>query len=173
MASSSRGNPAIGDILRTMVVIGALVFFLYLVGLFFTIEPEHPVSEADYLLAAEGVEPMAGFVPFVPTGLPEGSRVTSARFDTTSWYVGVVMPDEEFISLRQVELGEPDAIEDIEEGEDVNVSGVTWVQWAEDGDTSLSRIHDQTSVTVTATGSATDAVEFAESLVLFQSDSAE
>jgi hypothetical protein len=77
---SSRGNPAIGDIIRSVVVIGAVIVGLYGIGQLFTAKPESTVKPIDYASVVAQARPAATFPLLAPADLPKGWRATSARF---------------------------------------------------------------------------------------------
>lgn len=131
MSSSSRGNPSMGDIIRTTVVLGLAVLAIFLIGkFFFTNEPEHPTSGVDYLLAADGVEPMAGFDPLVPPTLDEGWRSTVARFDANRWRLVVTTADQDFVSTEQTKASRREILMtsgvELERGKTAKLAGETW-----------------------------------------------
>ena len=45
---SSRGNPSMGDILRSVAVIGVIVLAVWAFGKIFTTDPGDPVKPVDY-----------------------------------------------------------------------------------------------------------------------------
>lgn len=150
--ASSRGNPSVADMARTMVILA--IFMLGVAGIywFFTVEPDHPVPEAEYLVAAQGVENQAGFVPLVPQ-VPDDWRVTSARFDANSWYIGIVTADDEFVSVEQANIDEPPSPPDGVQVADVTLGNQLWTRWIDDdGEFVLFRMEEATSVTVMSTG---------------------
>lgn len=131
MSSSSRGNPSMGDVLRTTVVLGLVILGVFFIGKFvFSSEPENPTSEAEYLLAASGVEDVAGFDPLVPPTLNEGWRSTVADFDGNRWRLVVTTEAKKFISYEQArvsarELLMTSAVEP-SRGPDVEFATHTW-----------------------------------------------
>ncbi|MFS0886088.1 DUF4245 domain-containing protein [Aeromicrobium sp. 179-A 4D2 NHS] len=102
MGGYSRGNPAMGDVLRSVLVLGAVVLGLWLFGQLLTQTPDKPTSDADWRTAASGVEGRAGFAPLVPDELPEGWRATRAELIDTRWQLNLVTQDDEFVGLSQV-----------------------------------------------------------------------
>lgn len=130
MSGYSRGNPAMGDVVRSVLVLAAVVLAIWGIGRFFTVTPDQPTSEVDWRTAASGVEPRAGFVPWVPSRVPEDWRVTSARLVDTRWQMGVVTADSDFIGLDQQAGDVDDLVQDRAAGSEpdgeVNVDARTW-----------------------------------------------
>ena len=131
MSSNSRGNPSMGDIIRTTVVLGVAVLGIFLIGkFFFTSEPEHPTSGVDYLLAASGVEPMADFDPLVPPSLDDGWRSTVARFDANRWRLVVTTADQDFVSTEQSRASVREILTtsgvELKSGKTAKLAGETW-----------------------------------------------
>lgn len=131
MSSNSRGNPSMGDVLRTTVVLGAIILGLFVIGnVLFTTTPENPTSDVDYLLAASGVEDRTGFDPLVPPTLEKGWRATVADFDGNRWRLVVNTENKEFISFEQarVSMRELLATSTVEPEHDktVSLAGQTW-----------------------------------------------
>ena len=100
--ASSRGNPAIGDIIRSVAVIGAVVIALYGIGRLFTADPETDVKTVDYVSVVEQARPAATFALAAPTGLPQGWRATSARFQENGWHLGVLTDTDDYVGLEQL-----------------------------------------------------------------------
>lgn len=153
--SSSRGNPALGDILRSVFVMGAILLGIWAFGQLLTYTPEHPVREVDHLEAASAVEAQTGFEPLVPTPLPQDWRPTSARFDTTTWNLGIVTPDEEFVGLIQstdpIDTVIKDFAGEAKETGTVTIDGVEWRQFAGPGeDITVGRTEGEQAIVVTA-----------------------
>ena len=119
-----------GDILRSVAVLGAIILALFAVGQFFTITPDEPTRAVDYQAAAESSRKAATFELLAPSELPEGWRATSVRFDDNSWHLGVVTDDDEYIGLEQVRASVRRAVERFAEGStpdgDAVVDGETW-----------------------------------------------
>lgn len=129
-------NAKMSDVVRTVAVITLGLLALFLVArMLFSVDPERPTSPVDYLTAAEAVEPSAGFVPLVPEKVPGEWYANSARFDTSSWEMGVVTDDEQFIGLRQIADEHQEEYEDAvaADAAEVSVGGQSW-QLSESGD---------------------------------------
>ena len=170
MSGYGGANAKMSDVLRSVLLLTAGVLVLFVLGrIFFTVEPDRPVSEVDYITAAEGVEPTAGFDPWVPERLPEGWMANSARIDATTWEMGVVTDDDEFIGIRQLHDGEGEAIDRAIDGDarEETVNGVVW-QVGESGEELVyATTEDEVTTVVRSTTSAEVTRDYVSSLVPF------
>lgn len=150
--TSSRGNPAIGDIIRSMVVIAVILLGLYGVGQLFTDDEEVQVDTVDYASVVAQARPAASFPLAAPTELPKGWRATSARFQTNGWHLGVLTGSDDYVGLEQLRASVDRAVDRFADGSKpagtAEVAGETWTvrsgpkgRWtyvrAEDGLTTL------------------------------------
>jgi hypothetical protein len=126
----TRGNPSMGDILRTTGVIGLILLGLYGFGRFFTQEPDSPVKAIDYAAVVEQARPAADFALLAPKALPAGWQATSARFEPGSWHLGVLTDDQEYIGLEQLGADVDRAVDRFAQGSraagTADVGGETW-----------------------------------------------
>lgn len=172
MSSTSRGNPSMGDILRTTIVLGLILVGLFAAGkLLFTVEPENPTSDVDYLLAASGVENSAGFDPLVVPKLDEGWRATVAKFDGNSWRF-VITRDKEFYSFEQVRMGEREFLLTsgitLKDDATVDFDGTTWrIGSDESGNPAYLRDDSGFMYAVTSNAKRADIEAYMASLVPF------
>lgn len=174
MSGYSRGNPAMGDVLRSVLVLGAIVLALWFVGRLVTVTPDQPTSDADWRTAASGVEPRAGFVPLVPPELPDGWRATRAELIGDRWQLNLVTKDGDFVGLSQ-QPGDakalPRLVEDRSEGSTadgaVQVDGQTWQVFTAGEDTALARVIGQQAVVVVGTTPRDVLEDYVASLVPF------
>ncbi len=163
MSGYSRGNPAMGDVLRSVLVLGAIVLGLWLLGQILTVTPDKPTSDKDWQTAASGVEARAGYVPLVPASLPEGWSATRAELVGQRWQLGLVTDDQEYVGLTQ-QPGDADGLQSLVQERapgssaagDVRIDGERWLVFTGDGETTFARLVDGTDVVVT--GSADRAV---------------
>lgn len=158
--TSSRGNPALGDIVRSVVVIGVILLAVFGIGQIMTVKPEHPTSTVDYRSALQSARPVASFDILAPTSLPEGWRATSARYDDDAWHLGVITDDDEYVGLEQLRAGVRETVrkfaEDSRPAGSVTIDGTPWQRRSEpDGDSTYVRRDGD--MTVLVTGSATRA----------------
>lgn len=127
---SSRGNPAMGDIVRSMVVIAAIILALYGVGQLFTSNEKAEVETVDYTSIVAQARPAATFPLAAPTSLPEGWRATSARFQANGWHLGVLTDDDEYVGLEQLRSSVDRAVdrfaEESKSSGTAEIAGQTW-----------------------------------------------
>ena len=127
---SSRGNPSMGDIARSIAVLGAIILVLFAVGRLLTVTPDEPTRAVDYREAVESSRTVADFDVLAPDSLPGGWRATSVRFEENSWHLGVVTDEDEYVGLEQVQAGVQRSIEQFAEGSRADgeavVGGETW-----------------------------------------------
>ena len=105
--TSSRGNPSMGDIARSIAVLGAILLVLFAVGRLLTVTPDEPTRAVDYRSAVESSRTVADFELLAPDSLPQGWRATSVRFEPDSWHLGVLTDDDDYVGLEQVKADTP------------------------------------------------------------------
>jgi hypothetical protein len=159
---SSRGNPAMGDILRSLFVIGAIILALWGIGRLFTTTPDNPAPAIDYAQVVSQARPAADFKLLAPDRLPSGWKATSARFEPSSWHLGVLTKDKDYIGLEQVKVSVDRAVdrfaEDSKAAGEAEVSGATWtVRTGPKGD-DITYVRREDGLTTLVTGNAPRAV---------------
>lgn len=167
---SSRGNPALGDILRSVGVLGLIIVALFGIGQIMTITPDEPVREVDFLTGAAGVEARTGFVPLVPAEAP--GRATSARVEPTSWSVGFVVEGDHFIghvqSRDRLDLVLREVAPESEPTGDVEIDGRPWrIHTEPDGDLTYTSEIESLTVAVSSDLGRDDVVAYIASLEPF------
>ena len=120
-----------GDIIRSVAVIGLIIIGLYAFGKLFTQDPESPTPAVDYATIVDQVRPVAGFDLLAPSSLPEGWKANNATFNIDWWHLGIVRGDDDYIGLEQVKGGSVTrAIESFADGSRVDgrtdIGGETW-----------------------------------------------
>jgi hypothetical protein len=127
---SSRGNPSIGDIIRTMAVFAVMILALWGFGKLFTSTPESSVKAIDYAAVVEQARPAATFPLLAPANLPEGWKATSARFQANGWHLGVLTDDDDYIGVEQLKSSVDRTVDRFAEGSKsdgtAEVAGQTW-----------------------------------------------
>src|SRR5688500_18677482 len=127
---SSRGNPSMGDIFRTIAVLGGIILALSVVGRIVTITPDQPTRPVDYREAVESSRTVAEFDLYAPRSLPEGWRATSVRFEENAWHLGVLTDEDDYVGLEQVTDSPKRAIERFAAGSrafgETVIDGETW-----------------------------------------------
>jgi hypothetical protein len=101
---SSRGNPKLGDILRTVLVMGLIVLGIWAFGLLFTRTPHDPVRHVDLTSDVRAARQGADDPLLAPRSIPQRWRPNGDRFDPTGaqpWHLGMLTDDGEYIGLEQ------------------------------------------------------------------------
>ena len=128
--TSRRGNPSLGDIVRSIAVLGAIILVLFAVGRLLTVTPDEPTRAVDYQSAVESSRTVADFELLAPESLPQGWRATSVRFGPDSWHLGVLTDGEDYVGLEQVRAGTQRAVERFANGSrnygKIIIGGKTW-----------------------------------------------
>jgi hypothetical protein len=154
---NSRGNPSMGDIARSVAVLGAIILALFGLGRLLTVTPDEPTRSVDYLTAVESSRTVAEFDVLAPAALPDGWRATSVRFEQDSWHLGVVTADDDYVGLEQVESDPERAVERFANGSrsygDTVVGGVTWSLHTGPRD-NLTYVRRDGDMTIVVTGTA-------------------
>ncbi|MCW2829586.1 MAG: hypothetical protein JWP31_278 [Aeromicrobium sp.] len=168
---STRGNPSMGDILRSMAVIALIILVVYGVGRFFTEDPGDPVEPVDYAAVVAQAAPAADFDLLAPASLPDGWRANVAQFEPRSWRLGVLTDDDEYIGLRQVRLGVDRAVDkyavDSRLDGTADIAGQTWtVRTGPKDRTTYVLSSDGITTLVDSTTSRAVAERYIESLVV-------
>jgi hypothetical protein len=146
-----------GDIARSVGVLGAIVLLLFGLGQLLTITPDDPSPTVDYRTAAESSRTVADFDLLAPTSLPDGWRATSVRFETGSWHLGVLTDDDEYVGLEQLRAAPRRAIERFAAGSraagTVTIDRTTWSRRAGPDD-DVTYVRRDGDMTILVTGSA-------------------
>jgi len=167
--TSSRGNPALGDIVRSVVVISVILLGVFFIGKIMTVEPEHPTSTIDYQSALKSARPVADFDLLGPTSLPKGWRATSARYDKDSWHLGVVTDDDEYVGLEQLRASAKETIGKFADGSradgSVTIDGTRWDRRSgPDGESTYVRRDGDMTVLVTGSTTRAEVERYVSSL---------
>lgn len=127
---SSRGNPAVGDIIRSMAVIAVIILGVYGVSRLYSSGDEATVTTVDYETAVAQARPAATFPLIAPTSLPAGWRATSVRFQANGWHLGVLTDDDDYVGLEQLRGSADRAVGRFADGSKdagtAQVAGQTW-----------------------------------------------
>ena len=158
----------IGAMLVLLAVIGAYVVFRAVNRN----EPESPVRAVDYLQTLDYARGQADFPLLAPTSLPEGWRATSVNFvpEPVRWHLGVLTDEDRYVGLEQSRSSVDKMVEtyvDLEavRGEPVQVEGLTWRTWTDEGgDTALTREDGEVTTLVVGTPGLDVLVDYVESL---------
>ncbi len=154
---SSRGNPSMGDVVRSVAVLGALVVALWGFGQLFVRTPDDTIKPIDYVDTVRSARPAAEFELLAPASLPKGWVATAAKFTPTTWHLGVVTDDEEYVGLEQSKVAAKQLIDVYAKGSKadgtVTIDGETWdLRKGPDGDVTFVRT--ESGLTTLVTGEA-------------------
>jgi hypothetical protein len=172
---------SVGDMLRSMVVVLAVVGAILLI----TWRPSpDPIREVPVEPVAIVATAQADF-PVLVVDAPHGGTVTSVRWESTPesdgdlvWHVGYVTPEEEYLQLSQSLADSPGYVaEQTSDGRMLDdyadlpaaVQGLTgegWVPWERADRRSLVRDNDGSTTILTGTASWSDLADAASHLVL-------
>lgn len=150
---SARKPSTFADVLRTVLVMAAVLLGIAAVGKAFTVDPGPPASTLDPAQVAPRAARDAGVPLYVPRSLPAGWRATAAEMRGDVWHVGVVTADEDYIGIEQAQASSADTLRRFAKGSRadgaVRVDGDLWSRRTEaDGDTVFVRRAGSTTVLV-------------------------
>lgn len=150
---SARKPSTFADVLRTVLVMAAVLLGIALVGRVFTIDPGPPASTLDPAQVAPRAARDAGVPLYAPRSLPAGWRATAAEMRGDVWHVGVVTVDEDYIGMEQARASSADTLRRFAKGSradgTVRVGGDLWSRRTEaDGDTVYVRRAGSTTLLV-------------------------
>lgn len=114
--SSSRGNPSMGDILRSVGVLVLVIVAIWGFSKLFTQKPDSPTPSVDYASTVKSARPAADFPLLAPPSLPAGWKATSVRFSPQSWHLGVLTRVGDYIGLEQAKISVDRAVDEFAKG---------------------------------------------------------
>ena len=164
VTKKNHGNPSLGDIIRTTVVMGALILALAGIAWWFSIEPQETERSVDYESALVSARRDAVFDLLAPRSLPDGWYANSVRYEPGAkgrWHLGVITDKDAYIGLEQTPVSVRRTVEEYalttEAKGNVTIGGFEWeLRQSPKGETSLVR-HTE-GITVLVTGTATQGV---------------
>lgn len=151
---------------RSILVIGALLFGLAGLGYWFQVKPDDKVQSVDYVTAVKAARDDAQFDVLAPASLPKGWKATTVRYESGArghWHLGVMTDKGEYIGLEESGIGTQRAIEsfapDTKAQGNRTVSGQSWqLRQSKRGETTLVRKDGDITIIVTGTA-ALDVIE--------------
>ncbi|MEO6471515.1 MAG: DUF4245 domain-containing protein [Aeromicrobium sp.] len=157
-------NASLGDMLRSIFVIGLILAALAGLGYWFQARPESKVEAVDYVTAAKAARGVADFKVLAPQSLPKGWKATTVRYDAGvkgQWHLGVLTDKDAYIGLEQTGLGRKRALEEFSPDSkpkgSSHVGGYEWqLLQSKHGETTLVR--QEAGYTILVTGTATESV---------------
>lgn len=164
VAADKRGSKTVRDLLLSLVVLGFMVFVIYL----FIPHDSHadPVKVVPYGVELGQARRVAPYPVAGPEGLDGKWRSTSVTFSgadphATTWHVGFVDPEEQYVAVEQSN-GPADAFVSSvtlsshrQAGATVKTGGMTWERWTGGRYTAL--VNRRPGVTTVVLGTAPDA----------------
>ena len=173
VTKKNRGNPSLGDIIRTTAVMGALILALAGIAWWFSIEPTETERSVDYESALVSARRDAAFDLLAPRSLPEGWYANSVRYEPGvkgRWHLGVITDTDAYIGLEQTPVSIRRTVEDYapetEAKGNITAGGFEWeLRQSPKNETSLVRRTEGITVLVTGTATAAVIEKYAASLV--------
>jgi len=156
----SRGNPSMGDVVRSVAVLSLIVLGIWAFGLLQTETPEDPIGESvPYADTAASARDVATYPLLAPANLPTDWRVNGVRFTPTgsqAWHLGVLTDENRYIGLEQETASARDLVDTYAEGAEeagtLDIDGVVWQRF--DGpDRSITLVQETAEVTTLVTTS--------------------
>ena len=130
-----RGLESMGDMVRSMLVVVAIVLVIFVVQI-----RNDPTSAVRRVPVAASLAHARAQAPYVagPVGLPRTWRATSVRFvvagPVTTWHIGYVTPREDYAALEQSNGPESKVVTQFVAGSHeigrVDINGATWHKMA-------------------------------------------
>ncbi|PJJ56778.1 uncharacterized protein DUF4245 [Mumia flava] len=170
-ARSRPGNPAFGDIVRSMLVMGVILVALFGIGRLFwgNDAPDRP--PVDYATTVTQVRDAAPYDVYAPTSLPDGWRSNGVTFEPGTqgrWHLGVLTENDEYIGLEEQNESPRVMVEtyapDTEVVDEVEVGGETWQLRSGGGETTFVRTDGDLTVLVTGSAPREDVEAFIDLL---------
>lgn len=160
----SRGNPSLGDILRSVAVLAAIVLAIGAIATFLFDQSAPPRPTVDYLKTAEQARTQASFELLAPPDLPKGWRATSATYEPGvkgRWHLGVLVPGDDYVGLEQSAISERRMVEryasDTEPAGQTTIDGQTWNLRRDPEKNETTIVRGAGGVTTLVTGTVTRA----------------
>ena len=168
--SEDRSKRGPRDLLLSLAVVGVFVVFLYVIV--WRPAPEQ-IRTVDPTLQLQAARAQAPYPVLAPVGLSADWKPTSARFEqspegTTSWFLGYVTPQSQYIAVAQSDAPAApfiaeQTLQGTQDGER-DVDGQTWQQYVSGDQRSLVRSDKKSTTVVTGTVSYDELAQFAQRL---------
>ena len=159
-APSRRGNPALGDIVRSVLLLAVVLVLVGWIGGWFGTDAELVQEPVDYLAAAEGAADGATYRPLAPPELPDGWRATQATWDrgTEHWHLGLLTGADEYVGVEQATgLDADDLLATYADGADpagqVELASRRWRLFTDDAAGRTTLVRSDAGVALLVTGS--------------------
>lgn len=138
---TGRGNRRLRQTARDMLLSLAVVLVVIAIPIvLLTRTSLDPVTEVEYQPQYEAAASQAGFSLLIPDPMPDGWRVTSARWEITNdsspdpvWFIGIVTDRGEYLQIVQSATQRPEfigrSIGDALPTGSVDISGTAWQRY--------------------------------------------
>lgn len=168
--SNARMKQTVGDMVRSMAVVLAVVAALMLV----TWRPDpDPVRVVDTVPITNLAVSRAGFPILIPT--LNDLRATSVRWEPTIesgdvpvWHIGYVTPEDQYLQITQSTVSDPEYLKEQtlrgEITDIISINGSDWQTYVAENETALVNMDDGITTVVRGTGSQADVMKAVESL---------
>ncbi len=142
-----------GDVVRSVAVLGAIVLAIWFAAQIFTVTPDRPMQGENLEQSVAAARPaVTGFDLSAPDELPEGWIVTSTRPEPDAWALNVLTADDEYIGLQQALAPVEDLFEEREATYEstgtTEIGGEEWTTWESGRDVAYSRTDDDVATLV-------------------------
>lgn len=178
-SQSSRGNPSLGDMMRSVAVLGAILLVLFAVGLVLTSTPDDPVEPVDYKPTVKQVRKTVDYPVLAPPKLPDGWRANSARYTsgkTHAWHLGVLTADDEYLGIEQATVSVDQLVKKFAEDStakgETQINGTTWQVREHDDDVIVIREFENVTTLVIGSVSLDELKDYVASLSTGSDESA-
>jgi uncharacterized protein DUF4245 len=155
--SSSRGNPSMGDILRSVGVLVLVILAIWGISKLFSQNPDSPTPSVDFASTVKSARPAADFPLLAPPSLPAGWKATSVRFSPQSWHLGVLTKTGDYIGLEQAKISVDRAVDEFAKGSKTagttRIGPQTWEQRKGPKD-AITYVRTEAGLTTLVTGDA-------------------
>jgi hypothetical protein len=163
-AMAQRRGPLgnVGDMLRSLALVMAVVALLYLVSL--RGGGGQPVRVVDYQSTLAQARVGAPYALVAPVGLPASWQATSVYFDpppdsgvpgVTNWHVGFVTPDRTYAAFEQTNGPAFDEIKSVLTAPQAgSMTAGGWQRWTDAASSSRALVRTTGKVTIVVDGSA-------------------
>lgn len=150
--ADDRSKRGFRDLILSMAVVAVFVAFLFAVVWRPTPEAVKPVETK---FALEAARSQADYPVLFPQGLPAGWTPTSARFEGSTWFLGYVTPEQQYVAVTQTDGDAAEFVkEQTLEGQpdgSRTIAGQQWQQYVAGDQRSLVRTGNGSTTVVTGT----------------------
>lgn len=159
-APRDRRNPALSDMLRSVLILGAIVALFVGGSALLRDDPPEPGNDIEYAEIAREASTAVPYALLVPGELPDGWRANSARLvpgDPATWHLGVLTDGDAYIGVEQAESSQKAMVAKHADGTrsrgTAEIGGDTW-RVRSDGEQETTFVRHAGGVTTLVTGDA-------------------